>query len=143
TKGDWLWKMELLHRSLDSGSYNAATGGFEYTLVGIADSDMDLGLLGEYLYDDRGDDASTPFENDLFIGLRLTTNDVEGSELLAGVIKDLDDDGWMFNLEASRRIGNDWKTSAQIRLWSDIPVDDPLYVFHRDDYLEFTLTRFF
>ncbi|MCU7877966.1 MAG: hypothetical protein KZQ84_14400 [Candidatus Thiodiazotropha sp. (ex Lucinoma borealis)] len=143
TKGDWLWKMELLHRSIDSGSYNAVTGGFEFTLVGIADSDMDLGLLGEYLYDDRGDDASTPFENDLFIGLRLTANDVEGSELLAGVIKDLDDDGWMFNLEASRRIGNDWKTSAQIRLWSDIPVDDPLYAFHRDDYLEFTLTRFF
>ncbi|MEW7989093.1 MAG: hypothetical protein AB2637_16740 [Candidatus Thiodiazotropha sp.] len=143
TKGDWLWKLEAIHRSSDSDSYNAATGGFEYTLVGIAESDMDLGLLVEYLYDDRQDDATTPFENDLFIGMRLTANDVDGSELLAGVIKDLDDDGWMFNLEASRRIGNLWKTSLQTRLWSDIPEQDPLFVFHRDDYLEFTVTRFF
>ncbi|MEW8143427.1 MAG: hypothetical protein AB2776_18720 [Candidatus Thiodiazotropha endolucinida] len=143
TKGDWLWKLEAIHRTSDSDSYNAATGGFEYTVVGIADSDMDLGFLGEYLYDDRRDDATTAFENDLFIGLRLTANDVDGSELLAGVIKDLDDDGWMFNLETSRRIGNHWKTSAQIRLWSDIPIDDPLFTFHRDDYFELAITRFF
>ncbi|MEW8063012.1 MAG: hypothetical protein AB2797_07825, partial [Candidatus Thiodiazotropha sp.] len=137
------WKLETIHRAGDSGSYNAATGGFEYTLVGIADSAMDLGFLGEYLYDDRRDDATTPFENDLFLGLRLTANDADGSELLAGVIKDLDDNGWMFNLEASRRIGNQWKTGAQIRLWSGIPEDDPLFSFHRDDYLEITVTRFF
>ena len=143
TKGDWLWKLEAVHRRIDSGSYNAATGGFEYTLVGIADTDMDLGLLGEYLYDDRRDDADTPFENDLFIGLRLTANDVDGSELLTGVIKDLDEEGWMFNLEASRRIGNDWKTSAQVRLWSDIPQQDPFFSFRRDDYMEITLTRYF
>ncbi|MEW8683387.1 MAG: hypothetical protein AB2536_15925 [Candidatus Thiodiazotropha endolucinida] len=143
TKGDWLWKLEAIHRTSDSDSYNAATGGFEYTVVGIADSDMDLGFLGEYLYDDRRDDATTAFENDLFIGLRLTANDVDGSELLAGVIKDLDDDGWMFNLETSRRIGNHWKTSTQIRLWSDIPIDDPLFTFHRDDYFELAITRFF
>ncbi|MEW7999814.1 MAG: hypothetical protein AB2748_17885 [Candidatus Thiodiazotropha endolucinida] len=143
TKGDWLWKLEAIHRTSDSDSYNAATGGFEYTLVGIADSNMDLGFLGEYLYDERRDDATTAFENDLFIGLRLTANDVDGSELLAGVIKDLDDDGWMFNLETSRRIGNHWKTSAQIRLWSDIPIDDPLFTFHRDDYFELAITRFF
>lgn len=143
TKGDWLWKLEAIHRSIDSGSYNAATGGFEYTFVGIAESDIDIGLLGEYMYDDRGDDATTPFENDLFLGFRLTANDVDGSELLAGVIKDLDEAGWMFNLEASRRIGSHWKTSAQIRLWSDIHQQDPLFVMHRDDYAEVTITRFF
>ena len=104
---------------------------------------MDLGLLGEYLYDNRGDAATTPFQNDLFIGFRLTANDVDGSELLAGVIKDLDEESWMFNLEASRRIGSDWKTSAQIRLWSDIAEQDPLYSMRRDDYAELTLTRFF
>jgi hypothetical protein len=143
TKGDWLWKLEAIHRSSDSGSYNAATGGFEYTLIGIADSDMDLGFLAEYLYDDRRNDVSGPFENDIFTALRLTANDVDGSELLAGVIKDLDDDGWMFNLEASRRIGNQWKTAAQIRLWSDMPDDDPLATFQRDDYLEISIKRFF
>jgi hypothetical protein len=143
TKGDWLWKLEAIHRSIDSGSYNAATGGFEYTLVGIAGTDMDLGLLGEYLYDERKDQATTPFQNDIFVGFRLTANDVDGSELLAGVVKDMDEQSWMFNLEASRRIGSDWKTSAQIRLWSDIDEQDPLYSTHRDDYGELTITRFF
>lgn len=143
TKGNWLWKLEALHRSIESGSYHAATGGFEYTLVGIAESDIDLGLLGEYMYDHRRDEATTPFQNDLFLGFRLTVNDVDGSELLAGIIKDLDDSGWMFNLEASRRIGSNWKSSAQIRVWSDIPEQDPLFTMRRDDYAEITLTRFF
>ncbi|MCU7845684.1 MAG: hypothetical protein KZQ93_17780 [Candidatus Thiodiazotropha sp. (ex Monitilora ramsayi)] len=143
TKGDWLWKLEAIHRNADSGSHNAATGGFEYTIVGISESAMDLGLLTEYLYDDREEETAPPFENDLFLAFRLTANDVDGSELLAGVIKDLDSSAALFNLEASRRIGNHWKVSAQARLWFSIPQDDPLYPFHRDDYFEISLQRFF
>jgi hypothetical protein len=100
------------HRHADSGDYNAVTGGFEYTFIGIGESVMDLGLLAEYLYDDRSDEATTPFENDLFIGLRLCANDVNDSQLLTGVIQDLSSPAIMFNLEASRRIGNAWKASA-------------------------------
>jgi hypothetical protein len=143
TKGDWLWKLEALHRSIDSGSYNAATGGFEYTLVGIRDSVMDLGLLLEYLYDDRGEEATTPFENDLFLGLRLSANDTAGSELLTGVIRDLESNASLFNLEASRRIGNAWKASLQTRIWFSVPDDAPLAAYRRDDYVEFSLARYF
>ena len=143
TKGDWLWKLEAIHRRSDSDRYIAATGGFEYTLVGIRDSAMDLGLLAEYLYDDRRDEATTPFENDLFLGLRLTANDIDGSELLAGVIHDLDGNTALFNLEASRRIGNSWKASLQARLWFNVDEDDPLAGLRRDDYLEFSLARYF
>lgn len=143
TKGSWLWKLEAIHRSADSGSYNAATGGFEYTLVGLGGSAMDLGLLAEYLYDDRGDEAAGPFENDLFLGVRLSANDVAGSELLTGVIRDLDSSAAMFNLEASRRIGNAWKASAQVRIWTGVPRNDPLYAYRRDDYIEVSLARYF
>lgn len=143
TKGDWLWKLEAIHRNTHSGNYNAATGGFEYTLVGIRDSVMDLGLLAEYLYDDRDDLATTPFENDLFLGLRLSANDIAGSELLTGVIKDLDGSASMFNLEASRRIGNYWKASLQARLWISVPEDDALSAYRQDDYVEFSLARYF
>ncbi len=142
TKGDWLWKLEAIHRSIDSGSYNAATGGFEYTLVGIRDSVMDLGLLVEYLYDNR-DVPTTPFDNDLFLGLRLTANDTAGSELLAGVIRDLDSSASLFNLEASRRLGNSWKASLQARLWFAVPDHDPLSGYRQDDYVEFSLARYF
>jgi hypothetical protein len=143
TKGDWLWKLEAIHRRSDSDRYNAATGGFEYTLVGIRDSAMDLGMLAEYLYDDRGDEGSTPFENDLFLGLRLTANDIAGSELLAGIFQDLDSSSALFNLEASRRIGNAWKASLQARLWFNVDAEDPLTGLRRDDYVEFTLARYF
>ncbi len=143
TKGDWLWKLEALHRGGLDDPYNAATGGFEYTRVGIAETDMDLGLLAEYLYDDRGDEAPVAFENDLFLGLRLTANDAQSSELLSGVIKDLDSSALMFNLEASRRLGSSWKASAQVRLWIDVPEDDPLYAFSSDDYIEISLAKYF
>lgn len=36
---------------------------------------MDLGLVSELAYDDRGDSAATPFENDIMFGLRLAVND--------------------------------------------------------------------
>ncbi len=143
TKGDWLWKLEAIHRNADSGSHNAATGGFEYTLVGIRDSVMDLGLLAEYLYDDRDNEAATPFDNDLFLGLRLTANDAAGSELLSGIIRDLESGASLFNLEASRRIGNAWKASLQARFWFGVPDDDPLVAYRQDDYLEFSLARYF
>ncbi len=143
TKGDWLWKLEAIHRSGLDEPYNAATGGFEYTRVGIAETDMDLGLLAEYLYDDRGDEAPAPFENDLFIGLRLTANDAQSSELLTGIIKDLDSSAMMFNLETSRRLGSSWKISAQARFWIDVPEDDPLYAFSADDYFEVSLAKYF
>ncbi len=69
--------------------------------MGVLQSDMDLGVLMEYLYDERGDAAPIAFENDLFIGLRLTANDAQSSELLTGVIRDLDSGALLFNLEAS------------------------------------------
>ena len=50
------------------------------------DSDIDMGVIAEYLYDSRGQAALTPFEDDLMIGLRFAWNNVQSSELLAGVI---------------------------------------------------------
>ncbi|MEN8167459.1 MAG: hypothetical protein ABFR65_08290 [Pseudomonadota bacterium] len=143
TKGDWLWKLEAIRRSGQDDPFYAATGGFEYTYVGIAETDMDLGMLAEYMYDDRGDDAPVAFENDLFFGFRLTLNDVQSSELLTGIIKDLDSSAWMFNLETSRRLGAVWTASTQIRVWNAVPRDDPLYDVSRDDYIEISLKRYY
>jgi hypothetical protein len=143
TKGNWLWKLEALHRSRVDDHYVAATGGFEYTHVGLGDRLADLGVLLEYLYDARGDDASTPFENDLFLGLRLTLNDVQSTELLTGVIRDLDSGARLFNLETSRRLGASWKASLQARFWIGVPRDDPLFDLSRDDYIELNLANYF
>ena len=143
TKGEWLWKFEGLYRSGMLEEFFAATGGFEYTRVGILQTDNDLGMLAEVMWDERGDDASTPFNNDLFLGLRWTANDEQSTELLTGVIFDWKTESKLFNLEASRRLGQDYKLTVQARGWIDISADDVLLPLNHDDYLQVELARYF
>jgi len=143
TAGDWLWKFEALHRSGQGEGFFAATGGFEYTYVGIADTDADLGVLMELMYDERGDAASSPFNHDVFFGLRWAANDVDGTEVLSGVMQDWQHGTRFFNLEASRRIGSRWKASLQARAWTHADAQDAAYALHRDDYVEAKLIRYF
>ncbi len=141
---NWLWKLEALRRSGQGDTFVAATGGFEYTFYGIFESSADLGALFEVMWDERGDEATTPFNRDLFVGLRWVANDVDGTEVLAGVINDWDNGSRLFNLEASRRFGNDWKLGVQARLWDNIDRSDNTQLgLRQDDYLELKLTRYF
>ena len=143
TLGEWLWKLEVLYRHSDYDHYWAWTGGFEYTWVGIADSAADLGLLGEVLFDQRGDQSATPFNHDLFLGARWTANDEQSSELLAGFIIDWQNGSTLFNLEGSRRLGEAWKLSVQLRAWLGVDPKDLQHPLHRDDYLQVELARYF
>jgi len=90
TKEDMLWKFEMISRKVQEGRFTALTGGLEYSFVGVFDTDADVGVLAEYLFDDRHDNAATPFENDIMLGMRLALNEVQGSDLLVGGIFDLD-----------------------------------------------------
>jgi len=141
--GEWLWKFEGLYRTGQGSSFFAATGGFEYTFYGIRDGSSDLGLLAEVMWDERGSRADTPFDRDLFLGLRWAANDVDGTELLTGVVADWNNGTRFFNLEASRRIGNDWKLGLQARLWSNVAPTDALFGLRNDDYIEFKVSRYF
>ena len=157
TTGGWLFKLEALYAdtavvALQPGTpprfvdttYAAATGGFEYTLYGIRGSAADLGLLAEYLWDERGAQANTPFQDDLFIGGRLALNDVAGSTLLGGAVLDLDHGGAFINVEASRRLSGELALALEARLFTDVdPRDTTLFPVRNDDYLQLELTRYF
>ena len=143
TLGDWLWKLEMISRGGQGDRYAALTGGFEYTFVGIYETQYDLGVIAEYLYDDRDDEATTPFANDMLLGARFTFNDVQSTEILAGFIFDLDNSGQMFNLEASRRLGDAWKLSIESRIFTGLDNDDPLYSFKEDSHLQAELAWYF
>ncbi len=140
TKGNMLWKLEALHRSGQDKTYNALAGGFEYTFVGIFGSAVDLGLLGEYHYDGRGESAPTIFEDDIGTGMRLAFNDAQSSQVLMGLIWDRNTNGKFLNIEASRRIGNDWMLEIESRFLFDQSSSDPAFAISRDDYLELFLT---
>lgn len=140
--GDWTWKVEAIHRSLDSGSFNAATAGFEYTFYGVLDSSVDMGTLLEYSWDSR--DVNAPiFDSDIFGGFRFAFNDVQSSEVLAGLVVDTDKGSQSFRVEASKRIGESWKLIGELQVFSHVDVSDPLKAFEQDDYILLELAKYF
>ena len=143
TRDATLWKLEALHESGQGDTYVAWVAGFEYSWFGINESGMDLGLLVEHLFDDRGGNAPHPLEDDVFAGMRLAFNDEEGTALLAGVIVDMEGDATNLTFEASRRVGDDWKVELEARMWTGVAHDDPMSPLRDDDYLQLTLSRFF
>lgn len=143
TKEDLLWKLEMISRQDQDGRFTALTGGLEYTFVGVFESDADLGVLTEYLFDDRNNNATTPFENDVMLGMRLTLNDEQSTEFLAGTTFDIDSNTRFYFVEASRRLGESWKLSLQSYIYSGIPVDDPIYGFRNEDFVQLELAWYF
>jgi len=147
TREGWLWKFEGLWRAQHGDHFTAAIGGFEYTLYQIRETDADLGLLLEYSYDGRNDDpAEAPpviFDDDFFFGARLTLNDVQDSELLAGFSIDRSDRASQLSLEASRRLGNRWTTELEGRWFLNSGDSGVLSAFKKDSHLTFRLSRYF
>ncbi len=139
----WLWKLEWIRRRGQGPDFDALAAGFEYTFYGVRDTPADVGLVVEYLYDGRDDPFQAPFANDVFVGLRLALNDVQTTELLAGVIADLDTDERFYSIEASRRVGERWTVSLEGRWFSGGPALSLVNVLRNDDYLQLEVTRHF
>ena len=153
--GSWLYKLEALHRSGQGESFFAWVGGFEYTFINIASSGIDLGVIGEWAYDDR-DNKCTPgfdndrdnkcttgFDNDLMMGARMAFNDAASTEALMGMIQDINSSGTTFTLEASTRITNHWKISINAFFVLDSSSSDIIYDLRNDDYLQLELFYYF
>ncbi|MCK4951864.1 MAG: hypothetical protein KAS48_08605 [Gammaproteobacteria bacterium] len=143
TKENWLWKLEAIRRTGQGTSYNAATAGLEYTFYGIVESATDLGIVLEYLYDNRGDAAPTALQDDVMLAARFTLNDVQSTEALIGVIVDDRSHARALSIEASRRLGNSWKLGIEARAYQNFPASDLLYTIRNDDYIQIDLNYYF
>lgn len=99
--------------------------------------------ISPWPYSPSGDTATTPFQDDIFAGLRLAFNDAQGSELLLVTTQDRRSHARFFNVEASRRLGSLSKLSLQARAFAHIPVNDRLFKMRQDDYLQVELARYF
>lgn len=143
--GDWLLKFEGLTRGGQGDRFVAAVAGFEYTIRGVFGARPDLGLLAEYHYDGRDDDAPpTSFDRDVFVGARLRLNDPESTSVLAGAIIDRSDQTTVLNLEAERRISDGWRLEMEARFFVNVAASDSLlYGIRRDDYVLLRMSRFF
>ena len=142
TLDSWLWKFEGIHRSGHGTPFFAATGGFEYTFFGVAETATDVGLLLEYHYDGRKQDApSTTFDNDVFVGTRVALNDEAATEFLAGAIVDQREQEMLILLEAERRITETWFAELEARLFANS--SDATAAVRDDSHLIFRVSRYF
>ncbi len=145
TADAWLWKFEGIARHGQGEPFGAFVGGFEYTLYQIFESNADLGLLSEVLYDDRdpGGAPPTPFDNDLFLGARLAVNDVQDTSMLAGTVIDLVDGTTSFRVEAERRLGDAWKLGVEIQFVAHAAADNLLATLDQDGFIVLRLSWFY
>ena len=149
TTEPWLYKMEAVHRSGAANllgqeeDYSAFVFGMERTLYALFDSTADLTFLAEWLYDDRGDQATSVWANDLFIAGFLAFNDVRGTELVAGLLGDLRHDYRALSMELKRRLSDSW--SLRVEVIANLSADprDLTYDGRRDSFLGAGLTYSF
>ncbi|WP_438863268.1 type IV pilus assembly protein FimV [Neptunicella sp.] len=143
--GSWIWKLEAIHREGELiNNYQAADFGFEYTFYGVNESVIDVGWLMEYQYDSRGKLATSMAQNDLFIGTRLAFNDIDGSEILAGIAQDLDfSNSRSLLIEAKTRLNANWTANLDVWLFSSDDPQDLNYWIRQDDFIQFTLELHF
>ena len=143
TDESWLWKLESIVRSGQGDTYFAGVFGFEYTFFNLFESALDLGFLTEYMYDSRGSHSQKPLQDDFLAAFRFGFNDVQSTEILAGIIIDRKNNSKFYNIEASRRIGDRWKVELEAQVFSSAPKKDPFYNFREDDHLRVELKYFF
>jgi hypothetical protein len=145
TTGGWLLKFEGITRESRGERFFAFTGGYEYTFNNIKDTGIDLGVITEYLYDDREQFffPPNPFKNHTFIGTRLAFNDVQSTDLLAGVIVNNETGSLFINVEGSRRLGQSFKLNLRIRGFSGLDESELFYGFRNDSYFQLDLEWYY
>jgi hypothetical protein len=142
--GSMAVKLEALRREQQGNATWAGVSGFEYTFGDVWGTGADVGVLGEYLYDEKEDFLNVLVDDEVFAGSRLAFNDVAGVQLLAGVIASRDDfKSLRYGLEASGRLGDDWKLSLEARIFSELPQGSTEALLEDQDFVTVTLERFF
>lgn len=146
TLDPWLFKFEGIYRRQlgplpgRTDEVFAAVGGFEYTFFDISGSGIDIGLIGEYLYDERADAVG---DNDLAFGTRLSFNDVQSTDFVAAFGRDLEDGSSFYYVEANRRLGESIKLSLEARGTASLARRNPLAALDGEDFVQLTLGWYF
>ena len=134
-------KLEAIRRSGQGDTFSAATAGFEYTQVGIADSRIDLGWILEANHDDRL--SSSPF----VVGTRLTFNDSYDSQILSGMFINEKTEEIGMLIEASRRIASCCMISLEAMYFDDTNEDNGeiklFEPFKEDDFIRIEFIYYF
>jgi len=104
----------------------------------------DLGILAEYSWDERQEDATTLFQDDVFVGARLAFNDLSDSQLLLGISNDMENsDSRALFVEAATRIAPSLTMNVELRYFDSDTPTDPLFRFKDDSFIQLGIEYFF
>ncbi len=141
TTDPWLYKLEAIHRSGlrnlrgREEDYSAFILGMERSFDALFGSRADLTFLAEWLYDGRGGRAASAWANDAFVMGVLAFNDVQGTELAAGLLGDLRHDTRALNMELKRRLSDSWSMRLEGIVNLSTDPQDLTYDGRRDSFL--------
>lgn len=122
--------------------YYAITTGFEYTFSNIYKG-WDIGFLSEYLYDERGKNSEAAFNNHYFLGGRISMNNVDGTEFLAGTLFNNDTQNLQsFRIETSSRINNFWRWEFELNMLFNTDNGQLFHSFREDDHARLSISYF-
>ena len=147
----YLWadsalKVELVRRSGQydrlgtARSYQAGVVGIEHNLFGVMDSGHDIVLIGEYAGDSRMELTHSGFQNDLTVGARWLWNDVEDTELLGLLTRDLDNGAQTVTVSIDRRINDQVTFEASARGTARYASDPNSAALQKDNAVIMALT---
>ncbi len=135
-----LFKHESIFRNYLSSEYDdfyAQAIGLEYSFYSIAESQIDLGLILEYISSDKENNALTPFDNHSFFAVRLGFNDTQDTSFLAGFIFDNESTSRIVSMEASRRLFDELTGSVEVRGFHFEEDDESsLSSFRKDSFVQ-------
>lgn len=146
TLDTWIFKLEAIRRSgaknlsLKEDDYAAFVVGTEYTFYSIFDSPADFSLVGEWNYDERGEDATTIFDDDLFFAIRYALNDIQDTTFFLSLMQDREHSTNVLFLEFNRRLTDQWSMVVEgFHLLNADEKDRQIYPTRRDSFLELRL----
>jgi len=114
-KGEAIRRRGQYDRLGTISSYSAWVAGVDHNLYDIDGTGRDLVLIAEYARDSRRGRAHSGFQSDLTVGGRWVWNDVEDTEVLALVSRDLDNNAQTMTLTFDRRLTDSLTIEASAR----------------------------
>ena len=101
------------------------------------------GTVVEYAYDTRGMNQRNPYQDDAFVALRWSANDIATTSMLGGAVIDTETGALGFRFRGERRIATDFRLSVEAYFFADVPRRDPVYNIADDDYVQIRIARYF
>ena len=147
--GPIIYKLEAIKRNGQKNAKNirenfySYTLGMEYLINNLFENKWELTSFIEYHNDDRNNDSTDIFQNDLFLATRLNFNDTDGTEFLTSITLDTDGGGNTSTLELSSRITDNIRVTGSYNAYWSVNEKDILYSFRRDNYFLINITNYF